>query len=263
MMKNALLLISILFSTLSFGQLTCKTTKNQEESIKTCLHKNGKISTEEKWDLDKRFGSIRAFSNQGKELFFHYLRSVGGHASASLEYFPNGQVSKVHFSDAPDGGIQFYNSTTKFDESGNQTEFYETKYPNELEIQWVEPVKMPEVVTEPKKEAPKQEVVECAAIAQTQYKIENTTSSRVKLKITAVPNKTVTVQSKEIVLEPSEKLIFDTIFTAERPINEIIYSVEVISYTKSRKNKTLKFVESVPVDEPNGPRVYSWFIVKE
>lgn len=263
-MKNGLLLILIVFATNCFGQLNCKTSKNDKnESIKTCFHKNGKVSTEEIWDFDKRFGSMRGFNNQGKELFFHYLRGVGGHASVSLEYFPNGQVSKVHFSDAPDGGIQFYNSTTKFDENGNQTEFYETKYPNELEIQWVEPVKMPEVVSEPKKEAPKQDVAECAVIAQTQYKIENTTTSRVNLKITAVPNKKVTAQSKEIVLESSEKLTFDTIFTAERPINEIIYAAEIISYTKARKNKNLKFVESVPVDEPNGPRVYSWFIVKE
>ncbi|MNU74591.1 hypothetical protein D3C71_640970 [compost metagenome] len=127
----------ILFQSLfASAQLKCKTTNQPEGStIKQCFHQNGKISTLESWDKDKRFGTIKGYNNQGKELFSHDLRSIGGHASVSMTYFPNGQLEKVYFSDAPDGGIQFYNSTTRFDEKGNQTEFTETKYPQQLELE--------------------------------------------------------------------------------------------------------------------------------
>ena len=267
-----LLLAFFLISFSIDAQLSCKTkTGTDGGTVKTCLHKNGKISTSESWNKDKRSGNIVAYNNKGAELFNHSLHHFGGHASVTIDYYSNGQVSKVYYSDAPDGGIQYYNSTTTFDETGNQTGFYETKYPDDLKWKVIEePVKTDtsrtsatKVPVEPKKEEPKLEVVECAAIVPTHYKIENTTSSTVRLKITAVPNSTVLGESKEIVLKPLEKIVFDTLFMAGRPINETIYSVQIVSYTKSRKNKSIKFIESVPVDEPKGARVYSWFIVKD
>lgn len=252
----------IICATSCFGQLNCKTSHNDKnESVKKCFHSNGKVSTEETWDLDKRFGSMRAFNNQGVELFFHNLRSVGGHASAQLEYYSNGQLSKVHYSDAPDGGIQFYNSTTKFDESGNQTEFYETKYPNELEVEWVEPVVKREVVTEPKKEDPKPEVVECATIFSTIYQIQNLTNSRLKISIKALPNNTIAGTGREVVLKPYESLIFDTILMANQFVTAKVYQPEILKIeTKSRKNKKIQVIEFAPVGE-GVTRIHHWFFV--
>lgn len=143
-MKTLVAFLILLQPFLASAQLKCKTTNQSDGStIKQCFHQNGQVSTLESWDKDKRFGSIKGYTNQGKELFSHSLRSVGGHASVSLTYFPNGQLEKVDFSDAPDGGIQFYNSTTRFDEKGNQTAFSETKYPHqpEFEIQIPDSVK--------------------------------------------------------------------------------------------------------------------------
>ncbi len=135
-MKRLFVFLILFQSFLAAAQLKCKSTNQSDGStIKQCFHQNGKISTLENWDKDKRFGTIKGYNNQGKELFSHSLRSIGGHASVSLTYFPNGQVEKVYFSDAPDGGIQFYNSTTRFDDKGNQTEFSETKYPHQLELE--------------------------------------------------------------------------------------------------------------------------------
>lgn len=135
-MKTLIAFLLLFQSVLASAQLKCKTTNQSDGStIKQCFHQNGKVSTLESWDKDKRFGAIKGYTNEGKELFSHGLRSVGGHASVSLAYFPNGQVEKVEFSDAPDGGIQFYNSTTRFDEKGKQTEFSETKYPHQLELE--------------------------------------------------------------------------------------------------------------------------------
>lgn len=133
-MKTVSTLLLILYGSLALAQLNCKTTNQPDGSVvKQCFHRNGKVSTVETWDKNKRLGSIKAYNSKGTELFSHGLRSVGGHASVSMTYFGNGQVEKVDFSDAPDGGIQFYNSSTRFDEQGNQVEFSETKYPFELE----------------------------------------------------------------------------------------------------------------------------------
>ncbi|WP_300665512.1 hypothetical protein [Fluviicola sp.] len=141
-MKTVVAFLILLQPLLASAQLKCKTTGQSDGStITQCFHQNGKVSTLESWDKDKRFGTIKGYNDQGKELFSHGLRSIGGHASVSLTYFPNGQLEKVYFSDAPDGGIQFYNSTTHFDEKGNQTEFSETKYPNQPELEVPDSVK--------------------------------------------------------------------------------------------------------------------------
>jgi uncharacterized protein YxeA len=111
-MKNVILLfVCSLFLQISFAQLNCKTTTDTANStVKKCLHANKKVSTEEIWDEAKRFGTLKLFNNQGAELAVYHLREVGGHASAHLTYHSNGQVAKVEFSDAPDGGIQFFES---------------------------------------------------------------------------------------------------------------------------------------------------------
>ena len=56
------------------------------------------------------------------------LRHDGGHASAQLSWYASGQVKSVSYTDAPDGGIQYYHSTWLFDEKGNQTSFTEDSY---------------------------------------------------------------------------------------------------------------------------------------
>lgn len=129
-MKTVFLFLLLLIQTpLLFAQLNCKTIKYKDGSaVKKCFHKNGKVSTVETWEKDKRDGNLKGFNNQGKELFSYNLRNYGGHASAQLTWFPNGQVKSVYYSDAPDGGIQYYHSTTQFDEVGNQTVFTEDSH---------------------------------------------------------------------------------------------------------------------------------------
>ena len=257
-------LVFILIGFTANAQLSCKTKATTDGgTVKTCLHKNGKVSTSETWDKDKRFGNAIAYNSKGEELYNHSLRSVGGHAYVSLEYFANGQVSKVYYSDAPDGGIQFYNSTTKFDENGVQTEFHETKYPHEIQMVLVEPsVKKTEPVVEQKKEEPKQEVVECAILFKNYFEIQNGTTSKVTIKINALQNNTVIGESREIVLEPSRKFVFDTVFTAQVGLQEDIYKLEIVSYTRKHKNKHVKLMELVPI-ETSDSRTYYWFVMKE
>ncbi len=135
-MKTVFLLLFILVQTpLLFAQLNCKTMKQSDGSVvKKCFHKNGKVSTIETWDKDKRSGNLKGFNSKGKELFSHSLRHYGGHASVQLTWFKNGQVKSIYYSDAPDGGIQYYNSTTEFDETGNQVSFDERRHDDDLHL---------------------------------------------------------------------------------------------------------------------------------
>ena len=89
---------------------------------------NGGVSTKEWRDKDERFGLTTAYDHTGKEIFRYGTRRIGGHASVHFSYHPNGAVSKAEASDAPDAGIQWYRSTTTFDDQGNQTGFWEQSH---------------------------------------------------------------------------------------------------------------------------------------
>jgi hypothetical protein len=83
------------------------------------------VSTKEWRDKADRFGRSWAYKRDGSVIFEGGTRRIGGHASVHFSYYPSGAVSKVETSDAPDGGIQWYRSTTTFDEQGNRTSFSE------------------------------------------------------------------------------------------------------------------------------------------
>jgi hypothetical protein len=262
-MKNVILLfVCSLFLQISFAQLNCKTTTDAANgAVKKCLHANKKVSTEEIWDEAKRFGTLKLFNNQGVELAVYHLREVGGHASAHLTYHSNGQVAKVEFSDAPDGGTQFFESTRKFDENGKQVEYNEMKYPYELETTFIqiEPQEQPQqqVVT-PKKEA----FIPCATIYQTFYQLQNTTSSKIVLTIQPIVNNVVNVTEKEITLKPNESIVFDTILMADQFITAKVYQPSIKQVlTKKRNEKKIKIIEPGPIDAGTS-RTYYWFIVE-
>lgn len=123
------------------------------------LHRftSGEVSTREWMDLNGHWGRSWAYDRNGKVIFEGQTRRVAGHASVRFSYHPNGAVSKVETSDAPDGGIQWYKSTTTFDEHGNKTGFSEygrdnygpiprlTLHPREPYGPTEEPHKEPEV----------------------------------------------------------------------------------------------------------------------
>lgn len=92
------------------------------------FHATGEVSTQEWMDADDRFGLSTAYDRTGKEIFRYGTRRIGGHARVHFSYHANGAVSKAEASDAPDAGIQWYRSTTTFDEQGNQTGFWQQSH---------------------------------------------------------------------------------------------------------------------------------------
>ena len=99
----------------------------ETDSGRVVLHHftTGQVSTLEWTDKDGRFGRSRAYKRDGTVIVDHHTRRIAGHASVHFEYHPNGAVSRSEFSDAPDAGIQWYRSTTTFDDQGNRTGFSE------------------------------------------------------------------------------------------------------------------------------------------
>jgi hypothetical protein len=87
--------------------------------------KTGELSTKEWRDKDDRFGLTTAYDRAGKEIFRYGTRRIGGHASVHFSYHANGAISMAEASDAPDAGIQWFRSTTTFDDQGNRTGYSE------------------------------------------------------------------------------------------------------------------------------------------
>lgn len=85
----------------------------------------GQVSTKEWRDQDDRWGRSWAYKRDGSVIVEHQTRRFAGHASVHFDYHPNGAISKAEFSTAPDAGIQWYRSTTTFDDQGNKTGFSE------------------------------------------------------------------------------------------------------------------------------------------
>lgn len=128
--KLAIMRLSISFAFLAIAELLFaqgRTRTVESDSGRVVLHyfTTGQLSTEEWTDQDDRFGRSRAFKRDGTIIVEHGTRRIAGHASVHFQYHPNGAVSKAEFSDAPDAGIQWYESTTTFDDQGNRTDFRE------------------------------------------------------------------------------------------------------------------------------------------
>lgn len=248
-MKIFVVFLILLQSLPVSAQLKCKTTNQADGStIKQCFHQNGQISTLESWDKDKRFGNIKGYTNQGKELFSHGLRNVGGHASVSLTYFPNGQLEKVYFSDAPDGGIQFYNSTTRFDEKGNQTEFSETKYPHELELE----IQIPDTIKRRKPVVEINRELEKPAGKRIDFRIVNKTKSKQKVGI----EYPITQEDKVLEIRAKEEG-YHGVFPKEGE-EKIYMNPELTLLGNTRKFELIKVKEEVLDDRI----LITWYVIR-
>lgn len=229
------------YGSFGYSQLNCKTKVVSEGSTeKSCFHSNGVVSTMETWDKDHRFGKFVGWNTEAKQLFYYSLRKVGGNASVSVRYFPNGQVKRIDFSDQPDGGIQFFSSTILFDSLGKQLNYQETKYP-------FEPLTSPVMI--PKKEDPKQQKIPpkeeiraewCAAIINNIFEIKNDTKAKVFIRVVPKPNLNYLPKGEMyFTLKPNQTFVFDSIVSAQYPINVRLYEPIIISYSRKRKYNRL------------------------
>lgn len=107
------------------------TVKNDSGTFVLHRFSTGQLSAKEWTDAQGRWGRSWAFDPQGRVIFEKQTRRFAGHATVNFRYYPNGAVSRADYSEMPDGGIQWYESTTTFDENGVQTGFREDGYGND------------------------------------------------------------------------------------------------------------------------------------
>jgi len=107
------------------AQARAKTLSTDSGAVVLHYFVSGELSTKEWMDKDDRWGRSLAWAKDGRELMNYQTRRIGGQASVTFSYHANGGISKAEVSDAPDGGIQWYRSTTTFDENGDRTGFTE------------------------------------------------------------------------------------------------------------------------------------------
>lgn len=108
-------------SLLLSAQAGSRTLQTDTGTVVLHFHATGAISTLEWTDAAGRQGHSWAYDRDGKVIFHRGTRRFAGHESVDFRYHPNGAVREATYSRAPDGGIQWYKSTTTFDPEGEQT----------------------------------------------------------------------------------------------------------------------------------------------
>ena len=101
------------------SQLNCKKYDGRFGDSTICFHQNGSKSTIEFHDRENdRYKWFIAFDNRGNKIFEggHGYRHGGG--SLYVKYHPNGCISSARSTFQPDGGIQYHDATSFFDEDG-------------------------------------------------------------------------------------------------------------------------------------------------
>jgi hypothetical protein len=119
--------------------LLCCTVHAVADKYTKCAYqyfKGGKVATSTCYDADGRWGKARAYTRDGKMLYERELRRVGGSSSVEFTYYSSGAVKQAHWHSAPDGGIQWYNTTNYFSEDGKITSETENNYDSHPGTTW-------------------------------------------------------------------------------------------------------------------------------
>ncbi|MFN3874655.1 MAG: hypothetical protein ACK4L7_01930 [Flavobacteriales bacterium] len=124
-MRIPTLSLALLLAPASRAQPEPRTIATDTGTVVLHYFSSGEVSTKEWRDEDDRWGRSWAYKKTGETIFDGQTRRFAGHATVRFSYYPDGAVSRVETSDAPDGGIQWYQSITTFDEAGNRTGFWE------------------------------------------------------------------------------------------------------------------------------------------
>lgn len=241
------LLFSLLsaFCLASLGQNKCTEKKYDDGRWeRKCYHQNKKIATEETWDKDERFGKIVGYNNVGELLFEFYLRKVGGHGSVQVQYFANGQVQKIHYSSAPDGGIQWYREQLVFDEQGKLLDKNVEEYPFKPSV-FIQ-FRDSSTYKEHKEKEIKIPIVEQKKVEYISllYQIRNTTNK--KININAQTNANAT---KEIRLAGNGWVVLDSIYiNKDNLAQHLNYKINFSQKKDSKKYEILK-VEDIQSTE--------------
>ena len=224
------------------AQNKCVNESTKDKELKKCFHLNGKVSSIIEWDKEQRWGKLIVYKSDGTAIQDWELRRIHGIAKAEIEYHANGQVSKVIYSSAPDGGIQRFERTYHFNSDGVLTSTDKNDYPTKL-TDFVQ-------IEEPN---PHENSVQCAEIWISKLELINNSKRTQKLKvIPLLPNSLI--KERTITLKPKQKTTIDSCLQAQffqDPINQTN-----INYIKTNKKANLIFKEAKQLSKNQKTYIY-------
>ncbi len=238
-MRFFILLTFVLFSL---------TALSQRDTIHIHYFPNGKISTFSYID-ENRYGKAFAYNLKGEVIYENETRRIHGSAGVRFSHHANGMVKTAHYSSHPDGGIQWYRTTTTFNEKGEKISEIHDNYEGPGQPS---PHILIETVPQPEKTIPetplveeqvptelpvptiKKEIVECASIHQNFVEVINHTNFSIKV--------TFIYQNKDtvIVLRSGEKIDGPTYISAE--INSPLHQNMTFRYIPNRRKRNVREV---------------------
>ena len=241
---------------------------SQRDTLHIHYFSNGKVSTFSYIDED-RYGKAIAYNLKGDIIYENGTRRIHGSAGVRFSHHENGMVKTARYSSHPDGGIQWYRSTTEFNEKGEKIKEHHDNYegpgrhPTFLELEEAPPLKkqrsdtinieenphvhiihkphflptdredlrLPIEIPDTKKE---KEIVECAAIHQNFVEVINHTNFNIKV--------TFIYQNKDtvIVLRRGEKIDGPIYISAE--ISSPVHQNMTFRYVPNRRRKNVQEV---------------------
>jgi len=215
----------VAFSTLTLSaQIGRKELRTDSGTVILHYFHSGELSTKEWRDQKDQWGRSWAYKRNGDLLFVGETRRFMGHSTVTFHYHPNGAVSKVETSSAPDAGIQWYKGWTTYDEDGNRTGSLEWGHDNDGPI--------PRVTVQPHEQP---EVAICQKMFTNEVVLVNATRQAGKAKVTA-RNPSPALKHSEHTLAPGDTVRLGSYSmgeTFEAPEKHL--SVEVRRVLRNRK----------------------------
>jgi hypothetical protein len=267
-------ILSWIFPTFIYGQLSCKTQEKGDSTQTQCYHSNRLLSTSVIWDKHQRFGYARAWDAKGNQIIDYAIRRFAGHASVYFQYHPNGQIRKAEYRSAPDGGIQFEHIVHMFDEHGKQLEYTDLSQPDGHPVILVprrhddrEQLKIPQVLEPPPPEPNEeviefhQEVVTCAVPYVSVFIIQNLTGRKVDFLLKKLPNIHYSHAHMDLMrLSSGKEQEIYRITMAEKhlPPQE---AYEWILKSKGKRKQKYRIKMLLPENQ-GATRIYRWIIIQ-
>lgn len=232
-MKSGLLLLVCIVA-------HCRLWGQQKNATERHYYKTGQLSTIVSYDKDNRWGKAIAYNKAGKQIYEWELRRIAGHASVHFSYNSEGGVEKAEWSSAPDGGIQWYHTTTYFNPDGTIN--------HEVKDNWDDRVTVPNELKQTYVVLPPEpKPIRITINYTTEYWFINRTPHRIKITATA---KDSTGKQQTYRLSFNDSLKGGTITQTNNPDIDPQQFYNFTAEPIKKKHKTDYLILRVPADYP-------------
>lgn len=214
--------------------------------------------TPEPWpgtaDNDRfRSEKVEIFNRKGSLVYEGYRRDFAGHSSVHLSYHPNGGVSRIDASSAPDAGIQWYKARITLDEEGNITDRSEQSHDMLVTVPHIRH-------TAPEKEPEPQAPEKCAVPMASRIVIHNRSRAAVTVRLKGLQGGDTGKEYVERLL-PSDSIVTPDQISAEVFLQpEAMFELHIID-PQTRLSKPIPF-NALPmrqVERGKQHRTYEFF----